>query len=146
MPRHVQRLDKEVEYLFTNGHCAAFAVELHRKYGWALKVIYPGDPEVYFHALAERPDGKLVDVLGVWEPHEQEFVDIWGGMSGPDEGHLNPDRFEQDGKCGGEDWCDVQHCRPAKEMAQQAIAFLGDSLLAGGETTSETVSNGDESR
>jgi hypothetical protein len=76
-------LDENARKALTTGHCAAFALEIHKKTGWPVvgifeKGIWDGDsPEdinvaynqyddiAFIHSMVRTPDGRLLDIEGM---------------------------------------------------------------------------------
>lgn len=65
---------------FTKGDCWALAIAVNDALGWTIctvqriEPLYPEDIE-WCHALNRRPDGTLVDILGIVS--EQEMLARW---------------------------------------------------------------------
>lgn len=49
-------------YFFTQGYCYALALELHKRAGFGLRVLYGEKAD---HALVQTPDGQYLDVRGL---------------------------------------------------------------------------------
>lgn len=76
-------LDENARKALTTGHCAAFALEIHKKTGWPVvgtfeKGVWDGDSAedinaaydqyddiAFIHSMVRTPDGRLLDVEGL---------------------------------------------------------------------------------
>lgn len=61
---------------FTTGDCHIFAKAVHSLTGWPIATFdYEYDPTGSIHAFNIMPDGRLIDVEGVFMP--KEFISKW---------------------------------------------------------------------
>ena len=118
---------------FTEGACDALAFAIAERTGWPVVLCGdgPGGVMGWVHAAVRRPDGRILDVQGLWD--ESAWVSCWAEIA---DAYGN----DLDGYDGDDVWahlaveCDVRgHGHPeliAADAARVAQVLLGDFAAA----------------
>lgn len=135
-------LNPIAENIFYQGACSALAIALHDATGWPIVGVSESD-NVHdgrlglgscMHFLVERPDGKLIDVLGAHDP--EEVLDSFPAEYEDEESAL--------GYARREDVVEQYEESAASRISLRAAARFVDAVLERARPAMEQVSQVEE--